>query len=329
MATGPQLAAALPTGPQAGESLLTEAQLTPIVAEALARWATLTNVPALTAKDIPIRIADLPDGGPGQLPVIGYTDGTVLIDINAGGFGWFIDPTPADDAEFAAGSLVAPLGSPAAGRMDLLSVVMHEMGHVLGLQDVEGGDHDLMGETLTAGVRRVPGPAAPLDAPAADVGLPPAAGPTRAAGGVSPYPTNWLATAAVGPEPGLIATVIPTLAVTVEALPDARSLMPVTARLTPEPVEEEGWELFMGAAVDWFDDRPTLVADHSPPTRRNAVLRSELSDDEVYGLINSVPIDDPVLTPARLRTGHMPLLATGVEDESDGFWPAKKNLRPR
>jgi hypothetical protein len=39
--------------------------------------------------------------------------------------------------------------------MDLLTVVEHEMGHVLGL--VEGGDPlGVMGETLEAGIRRLP-----------------------------------------------------------------------------------------------------------------------------------------------------------------------------
>jgi hypothetical protein len=161
--TGPQLAAALPAGPQVGDSLLSPAQLTPIVTEALALWATVTNVPALTVKNIPVVIADLPDGGPGQLPVIGYTNGTVLIDVNAGGFGWFIDPTPADNTEFVGTSgsnyLTAPAGSPAAGRMDLLTVVMHELGHVFGLEDLSstGDAHDLMATTLVPGERRLPG----------------------------------------------------------------------------------------------------------------------------------------------------------------------------
>jgi hypothetical protein len=286
-------------------------------------------LPALTVKDIPIGIADLPDGGPGRLPVIGYTDGTVLIDINAGGFGWFIDPTPADDSEFAVGSLIAPAGSPAAGRMDLLSVVMHELGHVLGLQDVEGGDHDLMGDTLTPGVRRVPGPAALRDGVAAPGEPALAAGLVPTTTGVDelPSPANWFAAAADGPEPGWISPVVPTPTVSVEVLSDARNPMPTTAPFTSEPAEEEGRGLFMGVAVDWFDDRPTLVLDQRPPNRRAAILRSELRDDEVYGLFNGVPVDDPVLTPARLRIGHVPPLAIGGDDESEGLWLAKRNRR--
>ena len=318
--SGPLQAATLPSGPLAGAVPLTSEALAPIVAAAVARWQAAGA--SANVADIPVVIADLSDG---RLPVLGYSrDGVILIDVTAGGFGWFIDPTPADDAEFAAGSLVAPAGSPAAGRMDLLSVVMHELGHVLGLQDFEGGDHDLMGETLAPGVRRVPGAAAPLDAPAARVGLPPAAGATREARNVSPSLVNRLATVADGLEPGWIATVMPTPVVTGEALSEATDPMPVTARLAPEPAEDEGWEQFMGAAVDWFDDRPTLVPDHLPPTRRTAVPRSELSDDEIYGLINGVSIDDPVLTPASLRNGHVPPIDTGDEDEPGNIWSAKK-----
>ena len=53
------------------------------------------------------------------------------------GDGWFLDPTPMDDAEFN-GTLInafagsAPNGSPAFGKSDLLTVAMHEMGHAFG-----------------------------------------------------------------------------------------------------------------------------------------------------------------------------------------------------
>jgi len=41
-------------------------------------------------------------------------------------------------------------------RVDLLTVVMHEIGHLLGLKTDEAGDHDLMSEELIAGRRRLP-----------------------------------------------------------------------------------------------------------------------------------------------------------------------------
>ena len=57
--------------------------------------------------------------------------------------------------------MTAPSTSPASGKMDLLTVVMHELGHVLGLYDVDTSDHpgDLMDLTLAPGIRRLPMPA--------------------------------------------------------------------------------------------------------------------------------------------------------------------------
>src|SRR6266508_3715799 len=96
---------------------------------------------------------------------------TVWLDSNAAGHGWFVDPTPWEDSEFAqpAGGLrelavlpggrvhepavargiavepdgvgghelQADAGSAAAGRVDLLTVLGHELGHLLGLADLD------------------------------------------------------------------------------------------------------------------------------------------------------------------------------------------------
>ena len=72
----------------------------------------------------------------------------ISIDANAAGHGWFIDATPLDDREFSGG--VLPLTT-----MDLLSVVMHELGHTAGLVDLYDPDHadDLMAGFLQAGTR--------------------------------------------------------------------------------------------------------------------------------------------------------------------------------
>lgn len=82
----------------------------------------------------------------------------VLIDVDAAGHGWFIDGTPDDDAEFTGGGpggeLKAVAGGPAAGRVDLLTVVMHEVGHALGYAHASVG---LLSPTLEAGVRLLPG----------------------------------------------------------------------------------------------------------------------------------------------------------------------------
>src|SRR4051812_7427265 len=88
----------------------------------------------------------------------------IQLDATASGAGWYVDPTPAEDSEFAVsiGGTEHSAGpdSPAAGRIDLLTVVMHEMGHVLGLDDldVQATPHDLMTVSLAPGIRRLPLP---------------------------------------------------------------------------------------------------------------------------------------------------------------------------
>jgi hypothetical protein len=79
---------------------------------------------------------------------------TILIDRDATGFGWFVDLTPREDEEFSGathdGRLAAGPGTEADGRMDLLTAVMHELGHVLGYEHSDAG---LMRESLLPGVR--------------------------------------------------------------------------------------------------------------------------------------------------------------------------------
>jgi hypothetical protein len=85
----------------------------------------------------------------------------VTLDDDGAGRGWFVDPTPGDDAEFGVG--VGPTErAGAAGGYDLLTVVTHELGHTLGLDSVDpaAAAHDLMTATLGVGTRRVPAAAA-------------------------------------------------------------------------------------------------------------------------------------------------------------------------
>jgi hypothetical protein len=99
---------------------------------------------------VKFQIVDLPGA---QLGVASL--GGVEIDINGAGHGYFVDDSPLDDSEFellaAGGGLQAGSDSEAFGRIDLLTVVLHELGHILGF---DHGDEDgLMGATLEVGVR--------------------------------------------------------------------------------------------------------------------------------------------------------------------------------
>ena len=73
---------------------------------------------------------------------------TIWLDANPAGWGWCVDPTPWDDAEF-----VLPGNQGEQNRMDLLTVLLHELGHLLGLDHEQTG---VMEQTLAAGTRRTP-----------------------------------------------------------------------------------------------------------------------------------------------------------------------------
>ncbi len=120
---------------------LTTEQLQPILAEAAARWSA-AGVDTSNLVNVTVQIVDLADG------YLGMADGnTIYLDDNAAGWGWFVDATPQNDLEFLRRG---NQGESAAEDMDLLTVVMHELGHLLGQHHDAGG---VMTETLAAGVR--------------------------------------------------------------------------------------------------------------------------------------------------------------------------------
>jgi hypothetical protein len=96
--------------------------------------------------------------------VADHTAGHIVVDVNAAGHGWFVDPTPGDNSEFthsvnATGTdrLTDPTNA-AAGHLDLVTAVSHEMGHELGLDDSTSAAevNDLMHISLVDGERRLP-----------------------------------------------------------------------------------------------------------------------------------------------------------------------------
>src|SRR5262249_14905145 len=126
-----QLAANPTAARPAPGAALDETTLTVFVEEASRRWRAtgLTPEQAAALESAHVAIADLAN------PILGQVhEHTVYIDVDAAGFGWFIDATPRDDGEFpiqvAPTELRAAAGE-TSGRVGLLGLVMHELGHGL------------------------------------------------------------------------------------------------------------------------------------------------------------------------------------------------------
>jgi hypothetical protein len=135
---------------------LTPDELAPVIADAIARWKAAGTSKAACSRlpQLHFQITNLPGAELGM-----QAGNSVWIDADAAGHGWFFDAAAASDRAFyrpgSDGELHARTGSPGAGKMDLLTVVEHEMGHVLDLAETSGTTR-VMNETLGTGVRRLP-----------------------------------------------------------------------------------------------------------------------------------------------------------------------------
>lgn len=142
-------------GRNLGLAPLTMAQLQPVWAKALRRWEAAGATPKQLARlaNTDVQIAALPADRLGRTVFGVNAPNTIWFSPDAAGHGWFVDPRPGTDLEFD-----FP-GSPAANRMDLLSVVAHEMGHIILNMDESSAPNNVMTEALPEGVRRLPTPA--------------------------------------------------------------------------------------------------------------------------------------------------------------------------
>jgi hypothetical protein len=85
----------------------------------------------------------------------GSNGGSLRLDANGGGFGWFIDPTPADRSEYPVTITGSHFSGGPAGN-DMLSVTLHELGHSLGFLGHFNDPNDLMNAFGTIGHRYLP-----------------------------------------------------------------------------------------------------------------------------------------------------------------------------
>lgn len=121
-------------------------------------WAAsglVTEAQIAATAGVTLSISDLPDA------TLGVTGpGSIVLDVNAAGNGWFIDRTPLRADEYvidASGQVTARDGSKADGKIDLLSVLLHEFGHVLGYEHDDSTPSGVMNSTLDVGERLMVG----------------------------------------------------------------------------------------------------------------------------------------------------------------------------
>jgi len=136
-------------------TVITDADIANIVAAAIARWqaAGISAAQLALLQKLTFTRADL-EG----LKVTQAVGNVVAIDQTAANQGWFVDASPLDDAEFATvvtptRRVVATLNA-AAGRLDLLTAIMRQMGAIMGITATDSPD--LMGGALNPGTRNTP-----------------------------------------------------------------------------------------------------------------------------------------------------------------------------
>ena len=128
---------------------VTQTQVQALLPEAIAAWqaAGLDAADVRQLESVPVQVGNL------GTSILGLeAAGAITINQTAAGNNWYWART---GVRPAAGRRTSRARQPGGGEVDLLTVLEHELGHVIGLSDnTEAGD--LMDITLGLGVRRSP-----------------------------------------------------------------------------------------------------------------------------------------------------------------------------
>ncbi|MEM7397115.1 MAG: hypothetical protein AAF492_32740, partial [Verrucomicrobiota bacterium] len=133
-------AASLPEHPVENAPDLKPEDLAGLLAEAKSRWqetGLLDPTEISLADSVTFEVVDLPAD---QLAKVWFTH--IVLDRDAAGHGWFVDPTPHEDEAFRG--------------MDLLTVIMHELGHVFGRGHKDAKTHAVIAERIPVDTRLPP-----------------------------------------------------------------------------------------------------------------------------------------------------------------------------
>ena len=116
------------------DNILSQAELDLLVEAAIERWIDAGATRRAGRGDARRRVRR---GRHGRHLCRTSTSGVINIDSDGAGYGWFVDATPGEDSEFDGSGtrLTADAGGAAEGKLDLLTVLMHELGHQIGLDD--------------------------------------------------------------------------------------------------------------------------------------------------------------------------------------------------
>jgi hypothetical protein len=122
--------------------VLTHDDVKPVLTQAIDYWSQIDPTAAAKLNQVEVIIDDLPGSVLG-LGEFGYP--TIWLDRDAASYGWRL------------GSYESSLGQSTTGRVDLLSVVTHELGHVLNLPDLDATLYPthVMAGILPVGASRV------------------------------------------------------------------------------------------------------------------------------------------------------------------------------